>query len=133
MRSIAILLLLGAISSTEAVSLQQRALADGEKHKDTKKDAKPDAKEHVQTEAQSEKTLTVQIEAVKKPEGASKVEELAAMEEALKKATEEAHKQRMALLGTTPAAEALSSVSSGNSSLMELKQKQEAQQAALMQ
>jgi len=35
--------------------------------------------------------LTVSIEAVKKPEGASKAQELAAMEEALKKATDEAH------------------------------------------
>jgi hypothetical protein len=36
--------------------------------------------------------LMVSIEAVKKPEGANKAQELAAMEEALKKATEEAHK-----------------------------------------
>ena len=37
--------------------------------------------------------LVVSVEAVKKPESANKVQELAAMEEALKKATEEAHKQ----------------------------------------
>lgn len=43
----------------------------------------------------------MQIEAVKKPEGASKLQELAAMEEALRKATEEAHKQRLALMGNT--------------------------------
>lgn len=36
--------------------------------------------------------LTVSIEAVKKPNNANKAQELAAMEEALKKATEEAHK-----------------------------------------
>lgn len=36
--------------------------------------------------------LVVQVEAVKKPENANKLQELAAMEEALKKATEEAHK-----------------------------------------
>lgn len=35
--------------------------------------------------------LVVSVEAVKKPEGANKLQELAAMEEALKKATEEAH------------------------------------------
>ena len=43
------------------------------------------------------KGLVVSVEAVKKPNGANKVQELAAMEEALKKATDEAHKQRMAL------------------------------------
>ena len=43
--------------------------------------------------------LVVSVEAVKKPDSANKVQELAAMEEALKKATEEAHKQRLALTG----------------------------------
>jgi hypothetical protein len=43
--------------------------------------------------------LVVSVEAIKKPGNASKVQELAAMEEALKKATEEAHKQRAALEG----------------------------------
>lgn len=43
--------------------------------------------------------MVVSIEAIKKPEGADKAQELAAMEEALKKATEEAHKQRVALTG----------------------------------
>jgi len=43
--------------------------------------------------------LVVSVDAVKKPGDASKVQELAAMEEALKKATEEAHKQRAALEG----------------------------------
>ena len=37
------------------------------------------------------------VEAIKKPQGANKVQELAAMEEALKQATEQAHKQRIAL------------------------------------
>ena len=36
--------------------------------------------------------LVVQVEAVKKPENANKLQELTAMEEALKKATEEAHR-----------------------------------------
>jgi len=45
--------------------------------------------------------LVVSVEAIKKPGDASKVQELAAMEEALKKATEEAHKQRTALEGNT--------------------------------
>lgn len=36
--------------------------------------------------------LIVQVEAIKKPENSNKLQELAAMEEALKKATEEAHK-----------------------------------------
>lgn len=35
--------------------------------------------------------MVISIEAIKKPEGASKAQELKAMEEALKKATEEAH------------------------------------------
>jgi len=45
--------------------------------------------------------LVVSVEAVKKPDNSNKVQELAAMEEALKKATEEAHKQRIALTGET--------------------------------
>lgn len=43
--------------------------------------------------------LVVSVEAVKKPEGSNKIQELAAMEEALKKAQEEAHSQRLALTG----------------------------------
>jgi len=43
--------------------------------------------------------LIVQVEAVKKPAHATKAQELAAMEEALRKATEETHKQRVALAG----------------------------------
>lgn len=43
--------------------------------------------------------MIVSIEAIKKPEGADKAQELAAMEEALRKATEEAHNQRMAITG----------------------------------
>jgi len=43
--------------------------------------------------------VMISVDAVKKPQNATKVEELAAMEEALKKATEEAHNQRLALSG----------------------------------
>jgi len=43
--------------------------------------------------------MIVSIEAIKRPEGADKASELAAMEEALKKATEEAHNQRIAITG----------------------------------
>ena len=43
--------------------------------------------------------MVISIEAIKKPEGANKAQELKAMEEALKKATEEAHKQRLELTG----------------------------------
>jgi biopolymer transport protein ExbD len=43
--------------------------------------------------------MIISIEAIKKPEGANKAQELAAMEEALKKATAEAHKQRVELSG----------------------------------
>jgi hypothetical protein len=35
--------------------------------------------------------MVISIEAIKRPEGSDKAQELAAMEEALKKATEEAH------------------------------------------
>ena len=45
--------------------------------------------------------MVISIEAVKKPEGANKAMQLKAMEEALKKATEEAHKQRVAITGET--------------------------------
>ena len=43
--------------------------------------------------------MIVSIEAIKKPEGADKAQELAAMEEGIKKATEEAHNQRIAITG----------------------------------
>jgi len=70
--------------------------------------------------------MVVSIEAIKKPEGANKAEELAAMEEALKKATEEAHKQRIAITGEeTTGVSAI--VQSGslleNKALIELKSK----------
>jgi len=80
--------------------------------------------------------LVVSVEAVKKPESANKVQELAAMEEALKKATEEAHKQRVALTGeteiapTTQLTQAATSVESR--ALQQLQQKQESQQKALL-
>ena len=66
-----------------------------------KKVDKPSSAAKIQTQSSMDvKTgtgLVVSVEAVKKPEGANKLQELAAMEEALKKATEEAHKQRVAL------------------------------------
>ena len=54
-----------------------------------------------QTKPKAEKGMVISIEAVKKPEGANKAMQLKAMEEALKKATEEAHKQRVAITGET--------------------------------
>jgi hypothetical protein len=63
--------------------------------------------------------LVVSVEAVKKPEGANKLQELAAMEEALKKATEEAHKQRVALAGNEETL-AQSPESASSKALMEL-------------
>lgn len=61
-------------------------------------DHPPTSDTHLQTQSTMDvKTntgLVVSVEAVKKPGNASKVQELAAMEEALKKATEEARKQR---------------------------------------
>ena len=66
--------------------------------------------------------LVVQVEAVKKPENANKVQELAAMEEALKKATEEAHRQRIELVGgTEPEALSQNSELSSNKAIQELK------------
>ena len=73
--------------------------------------------------------LVVSVEAVKKPENANKVQELAAMEEALKKATEEAHKQRVALTG---APQALTEMSTQSKALEQLKSQQEAQQQELL-
>jgi len=65
------------------------------------KETGPADSHHVQIntdmDVKTGKGLVVSVEAVKKPNGANKVQELAAMEEALKKATDEAHKQRMAL------------------------------------
>lgn len=75
--------------------------------------------------------LVVSVEAVKKPENANKVQELAAMEEALKKATDEAHKQRVALSqGDHP--QSLTEVSAQSKALEQLKSQQEAQQQELL-
>jgi len=52
--------------------------------------------------------MVISIEAIKKPAGANKAQELKAMEEALKKATEEAHKQRLELTGEKDSTEASS-------------------------
>jgi fused signal recognition particle receptor len=79
--------------------------------------------------------LVVQVEAVKKPENANKLQELAAMEEALKKATEEAHKQRIALAGTSDSTENALNQSEEtlqSHALQELKKQQDAQQQALL-
>ena len=68
----------------------------------------------------------------------SKVQELVAMEEALKKATEEAHQQRLALAAGQSPESAESSTSAQSESgaskkLQELKKQQEAEQSALIQ
>lgn len=77
--------------------------------------------------------LVVQVEAVKKPENANKLQELAAMEEALKKATEEAHRQRVAMAGSADSeALAESTESLQSKALQELKKQQDAQQQALL-
>ena len=99
------------------------------------KENKPDASSKIQTaqemDVKTNTGLVVSVEAVKKPENANKVQELAAMEEALKKATEEAHKQRIALSqGTGP--QALSEVSAQSKALEQLKSQQEAQQQELL-
>ena len=63
------------------------------------------------------------------------MQELAAMEEALKKATEEAHKQRIALAGSSDSTENALNQSEEtvqSKALMELKKQQEAQQQALL-
>jgi|OM-RGC.v1.034554809 hypothetical protein len=52
-------------------------------------------------DVKTESGVEVNIQATKKPANASKLQELTAMEEALKKATEEAHRQRLALSGET--------------------------------
>jgi len=66
--------------------------------------------------------LVVQVEAVKKPENSNKLQELAAMEEALKKATDEAHRQRVELSGQSES-EALSQSAESvqSKALLELK------------
>lgn len=73
------------------------------------KDLKPPMNEKLQVKSTMDvKTgngLVVQVEAVKKPENSNKLQELAAMEEALKKATEEAHNQRIALAGSSDSTE----------------------------
>jgi hypothetical protein len=73
--------------------------------------------------------LVVSVEAVKKPENANKVQELAAMEEALKKATEETRKQRMALQGGS---QSLVETSAQSKILEQLKSQQESQQQELL-
>lgn len=172
--TVAVMLLIGAISSAEALKMeshsiqnlsneqeqsvdktnpeavkkaQEKAKAAAQKAADTKKkiedlkskkekktESKPDASSKIQTSQEMDvKTntgLVVSVEAVKKPENANKVQELAAMEEALKKATEEAHKQRVALTGGAP--QALSEMSTQSKALEQLKSQQEAQQQELL-
>jgi len=69
--------------------------------------------------------MVISIEALSKPDNANKIQELEAMEQALAKAAEEAHKQKLNILGTGGTSAQLSQNSSP--ALMELKQKQEAQ------
>ena len=76
--------------------------------------------------------MVISIEAVKKPEGANKAQQLKAMEEALKKATEEAHKQRVAITGEASESLVQNTSTVQNKALQELKQKQEAQQKQLL-
>lgn len=70
-----------------------------EKKKETKKADTPPKEATLQTKAPKKDGMVISIEAIKKPEGANKAQELKAMEEALKKATEEAHKQRIEITG----------------------------------
>lgn len=74
--------------------------------------------------------LVVSVEAVKKPENANKVQELAAMEEALKKATDETRKQRMALQGGS--GQSLVETNAQSKILEQLKSQQESQQQELL-
>jgi hypothetical protein len=70
---------------TTAKKVEPKKVADAKPPKDTSK---------IQTHesSASKKGLIVSIDTVKKPENSNKLQELEAMEEALKKATEEAHK-----------------------------------------
>ena len=69
---------------------------------------KPPKDNAIQTKDNKKDGMVISIEAIKKPEGANKAQELKAMEEALKKATEEAHKQRIELTGEKDNTEASS-------------------------
>lgn len=105
--------------------------ANAKKEKETKPDASTKIQTAQEMDVKTTTGLVVSVDAVKKPENATKVQELAAMEEALKKATEEAHKQRVALTqGAAP--QALSEVSTQNKALEQLKSQQEAQQQELL-
>jgi outer membrane murein-binding lipoprotein Lpp len=92
----------------KAAAAKQKAVETKKKIEDLKakqhkieKEMKPDASSKIQTaqemDVKTNTGLVVSVEAVKKPENSNKVQELAAMEEALKKATDETRKQRMAL------------------------------------
>jgi hypothetical protein len=95
-KNIALMLFLGAISTSQAIQLSQSSTVLDQ----TVLDKAPKA---VTKDTKSKKTekkgMVISIETIKKPEGANKAQELKAMEEALKKATEEAHKQRVELTG----------------------------------
>ena len=112
------LLLLGLVSQADALKLV--------------KDKKPAHAENLQISGKSDKSLVVQIEAVKKPEGSSKLQELTAMEEALKKATEEAHKQKVELESKQGLAQSGTTTQAQSQAMTELKKKQEAQQKELL-
>jgi hypothetical protein len=63
--------------------------------------------------------MVINIEALNKPDNANKIQELEAMEQALAKATEEAHKQKLKLGGGDSLAQENSMMK--NPALMELK------------
>lgn len=77
---------------------------------------KPPKDVAIQTKDNKKDGMVISIEAIKKPEGANKAQELKAMEEALKKATEEAHKQRIELTGEKDSTEASSLTQSTSAS-----------------
>jgi len=115
-----------AKSAAAKAAESQKKIEDlkAKQQKKAAQESKPDASAKIQTSQEMDvKTTTglvVSVEAVKKPENSNKVQELAAMEEALKKATEEAHKQRIALAGGA-APQALTEVSAQSKALEQLK------------
>jgi hypothetical protein len=157
-KSLVIALFLGLLSQTEAVRvrtnenegslnsnvtqihlkvMQQKVAEAKEKSDQTlakinelkkKIDKKPAETSKVQTKKDE---MVINLEALNKPNDANKMKELEAMEQALAKATEEAHKQRLRLAGTS--SDSLAQESTPKSpALMELKKKHDQQQKELL-
>jgi len=113
--------------AAEAKERSNKTLAKINELKQKLGDKKPQESNMVQNK--DDRTV-INIEALSKPDSANKIQELEAMESALAKAAEEAHKQRLTILSTGSLNQV--NMSAQSQAVQSLRQKQDAQQKALL-